>query len=294
MSVYLEEMLSGWDQQERNKVNENWRRIMATFTNLQRQINILAGGEEVNELLQRLNDAVDSATIAVQEAIDANNTATQDAITANNQALQIALNTIGAALTDVGNAIQAAETATNDAMEAKDATLQAATDAQTTISQMQVIISNFRSRGEWNATTDYFKNNLAGLDGKTYIALQNNTNKPVTDTSFWMLFADRGAKGEKGEKGDPGTGIKVLGHFNDVSELPSNPILGDAYTIGADRVLYVYNGNDWQNLGSIKGVEGKSAYEVAVENGFVGTEIEWLESLTGPLDQMAHQDHQQI
>ena len=122
MSVYLEEMLSGWDQQERNKVNENWRRIMATFTNLQRQINILAGGEEVNELLQRLNDAVDSATIAVQEAIDANNTATQDAITANNQALQIALNTIGAALTDVGNAIQAAETATNDAMEAKDAT----------------------------------------------------------------------------------------------------------------------------------------------------------------------------
>ncbi|MED3799809.1 pyocin knob domain-containing protein [Lysinibacillus capsici] len=282
MSVYLEEMLSGWDQQERNKVNENWRRIMATFTNLQRQINILAGGEEVNELLQRLNDAVDSATIAVQEAIDANNTATQDAITANNQALQIALNTIGDALTDVGNAIQAAETATNDAMEAKDAALQAAGDAQITISQMQVIISNFRPRGEWNATTDYFKNNLAGLNGKTYIALQNNTNKPVTDTSFWMLFADRGAKGERGEKGEPGTGIKVLGHFNDVSELPQNPTLGDAYTIGADRDLYVYNGNDWQNLGSIKGVEGKSAYEVAVENGFVGTEIEWLETLIGP------------
>ncbi|MED4699613.1 hypothetical protein P9436_11160 [Lysinibacillus capsici] len=282
MSVYLEEMLSAWNQQERNKVNENWRRIMATFTNLQRQINILAGGEEVDELLQRLNDAVESATIAVQESIDANNTATQDAITANKQALLIALDKIGAALTDVGDAIQAAETATNDAVEAKDAALQAAGDAQTTISQMQVIISNFRPRGEWNATTDYFKNNLAGLNGKTYIALQNNTNKPVTDTSFWVLFADRGAKGERGEKGEPGTGIKVLGHFNDVSELPSNPTLGDAYTIGADRDLYVYNGNDWQNLGSIKGVEGKSAYEVAVENGFVGTEIEWLETLIGP------------
>lgn len=270
MSVYLEEMLSGWNQQERNKVNENWRRIMATFSKLQTQINILAGGE-VDVLLEKLNKAIDDANIAVQEAIDANNTA-----------LQIALNKIGTALTDIGGAIQAAETATNDAMEAKGAALQAAADAQTTISQMQVIISNFRSRGEWNATTDYFKNNLAGLNGKTYIALQNNTNKPVTETSFWMLFADRGAKGEKGEKGDPGTGIKVLGHFNDVSELPSNPILGDAYTIGTDRELYVYNGNDWQNMGSIKGVEGKSAYEVAVENGFVGTEIEWLESLTGP------------
>ena len=271
-----------WNRDQRNGINENWQRIKNGLSNLQGQIKILAGGEEVDELLKRLNDAVESATVAVQESIDANNTATQDAITANNQALQIALNTIGAALTDVGNAIQAAETATNDAMEAKDAALQAAGDAQTTISQMQVIISNFRPRGEWNATTDYFKNNLAGLNGKTYIALQNNTNKPVTDTSFWMLFADRGAKGERGEKGEPGTGIKVLGHFNDVSELPSNPTLGDAYTIGADRDLYVYNGNDWQNLGSIKGVEGKSAYEVAVENGFVGTEIEWLETLIGP------------
>jgi len=30
------------------------------------------------------------------------------------------------------------------------------------------------------------------------------------------------------------------------------------------------------------GADGKSAYEVAVENGFVGTEEEWLESLVGP------------
>ncbi len=27
--------------------------------------------------------------------------------------------------------------------------------------------------------------------------------------------------------------------------------------------------------------DGKSAYEVAVENGFVGTEAQWLESLKG-------------
>ena len=30
-----------------------------------------------------------------------------------------------------------------------------------------------------------------------------------------------------------------------------------------------------------KGVDGKSAFEIAVENGFVGTEAEWLESLKG-------------
>jgi hypothetical protein len=31
-----------------------------------------------------------------------------------------------------------------------------------------------------------------------------------------------------------------------------------------------------------EGDPGKSAYEIAVENGFVGTEAEWLESLQGP------------
>lgn len=32
----------------------------------------------------------------------------------------------------------------------------------------------------------------------------------------------------------------------------------------------------------IEGVPGKSAYEIAVDNGFVGTETQWLASLVGP------------
>ena len=31
----------------------------------------------------------------------------------------------------------------------------------------------------------------------------------------------------------------------------------------------------------LNGVQGKSAYEIAVDNGFLGTEKEWLESLQG-------------
>lgn len=34
-------------------------------------------------------------------------------------------------------------------------------------------------------------------------------------------------------------------------------------------------------LGTLKGEDGDSAYEIAVENGFAGTEAEWLESLKG-------------
>ena len=37
-----------------------------------------------------------------------------------------------------------------------------------------------------------------------------------------------------------------------------------------------------QGLPGEAGLDGKSAYEIAVENGFVGTEEEWLESLVGP------------
>ena len=33
--------------------------------------------------------------------------------------------------------------------------------------------------------------------------------------------------------------------------------------------------------GYVKGLDGKSAYQIAVENGFEGTEKEWLESLEG-------------
>ena len=55
--------------------------------------------------------------------------------------------------------------------------------------------------------------------------------------------------------------------------------------------MYVYNVNNdidpvlgkWREYGSGggSGTAGKSAYEIAVDNGFVGTETEWLESLKG-------------
>ena len=55
--------------------------------------------------------------------------------------------------------------------------------------------------------------------------------------------------------------------------------------------MYVYNVNNdidpvlgkWREYGSGggTGIAGKSAYEIAVDNGFVGTETEWLESLKG-------------
>ncbi len=36
-----------------------------------------------------------------------------------------------------------------------------------------------------------------------------------------------------------------------------------------------------EGIDGVDGINGKSAYEVAVSNGFVGTEAEWLETLIG-------------
>jgi len=69
-----------------------------------------------------------------------------------------------------------------------------------------------------------------------------------TDTEQWEP-AIVGAQGPQGEEGPQGP------------EGPEGPV-GPS---GAD------------------GVDGISAYEVAIENGFVGTEEEWLESLVGPV-----------
>lgn len=60
----------------------------------------------------------------------------------------------------------------------------------------------------------------------------------------------KGDKGEKGDKGDVGP-------------------VGPAGSNGLDGA----DGAD--------GADGKSAYDIAVDNGFVGTEVEWLESLKG-------------
>lgn len=67
----------------------------------------------------------------------------------------------------------------------------------------------------------------------------------------------------------------------------ANPLLrqgepGFEYDTG--KIKFGDGTHYWLQLGYLAGagVPGDSAYEVAVANGFVGTEAEWLESLVGP------------
>ena len=66
----------------------------------------------------------------------------------------------------------------------------------------------------------------------------------------------------KGDKGDTGHGIDILGAYESLSALTTavtSPAGGDIYQVGtddSDKTLYLYNGTEWQNIGSYRGEKG--------------------------------------
>jgi len=291
---------------ERNKINENWQRIIDGLTNLQMQIKVLAGGQEVDELIARLEQAIVNAETdlqnyieqinsTVQDSIDKNNTATQQAIDKNNIVLQAALGEVSDKLTDLSTAITNAETATTDTTNAKNSAIQATQDAQNAINNMQSVIDNTIHRGAWDSAIQYIKNNMVVFNGSTFISIQDNLNKvpptlPTQSNAYWSLLVEKGEKGLKGDKGDTGATLSILGKLTDPSQLPPTGHAGQAYTVNGELYVWSENLDAWENVGNIKGEkgdtgatgdDGKSAYEVAVVNGFVGTQEEWLASLKG-------------
>ena len=66
----------------------------------------------------------------------------------------------------------------------------------------------------------------------------------------------------------------------------------EATVTGKKKLVGTLSGNNSLNggLGAIIGRDGKSAYEIAVRNGFEGTEQEWLESLKGADGTMTFED----
>lgn len=82
-----------------------------------------------------------------------------------------------------------------------------------------------------------------------------------------------GPQGPKGDDGDDGVGVKSAKVHKSDGHLYitlTNGVKIDAGKIDSAGVAVISGGS---------GPAGKSAYQIAVENGFVGTEEEWLASL---------------
>jgi hypothetical protein len=111
----------------------------------------------------------------------------------------------------------------------------------------------------------------AGIDGKSAYELATD-NGFVGTTNDWLDSI----------KGKDGRSLTIRGTLADQASLPSGAALGDAYVVSGD--IWVNGDSGWFNAGQFLGVagqNGRSAYQVAVDNGFVGDEQTWLTSLKG-------------
>lgn len=104
-------------------------------------------------------------------------------------------------------------------------------------------------------------------------------------------------EGAPGADGADGAGLNIVGELPSSGDLPGTGSPGEGYIITGDLWLWVDGA--WLNTGPIRGPQGEpgtagadgepgdpgpagaSAYQVAVANGFVGTEAAWLASLQG-------------
>lgn len=133
-----------------------------------------------------------------------------------------------------------------------------------------------------------------GVDGRS--AYQVAVAYGFTGTEQEWLDSLKGAKGDTGDQGIQGeTGLQGQQGNDGIDGESAYEVAVDNGFVGTEQEwlqslkgeqgiqgvqgetgLQGDKGNDGSN-----GIDGKSAYEVAVDNGFVGTEQEWLESLKG-------------
>ncbi|WP_025114433.1 collagen-like triple helix repeat-containing protein [Lysinibacillus fusiformis] len=295
---------------EANGLTDNLREeMLEKIYNLQQQIDMLTG-ENIGELLERLTDSIQQALTAAQDARTAK-TAAEEATALATTATELA--NASALLAEekanyandkavlaqeaADNANQEASSlsqlkvnvvqATQDANTATANANQATQDATTATNAINLVLPNVTglvNMQEWSNTITYKKNNFVTLEGNGYMALRDNTNTrppsfPVLSNDDWAMLV------QKGEKGEQGTGVRILGTLPNESALPPVGEPGDAYMVGEQGNLYVWQDNEeiWQNVGQIKGPKGDQGIQGPKgdkgDKGDPGEDVEIIDNL---------------
>lgn len=212
----------------------------------------------------------------------------------------------------------AASTARQKATEAETAASNAndaALAANDVTANVQAVVDSTGYREEYNDLTEYKRNNVVSYRGSSYMAKQNTLGNPPTDNTFWGLIAEKGEQGTglnilgslNDESELPSTGVigsaylingylfvwdgtvwqnagNIKGPKGDTGESGPKGDTGEKGVPGekgdpGERGLQGEQGIQGEQ--GLKGDPGISAYEVAVQNGFSGTEAEWLQTLVG-------------
>lgn len=118
--VVLNHQNSPITRAERLRLNENWVTIVNEFLKIQRQFNIITGGKEVDELLQRIESTITSAEASIAD-INELITDVRALIVTTNETIEsanTAASNANAKATEAQQATQAANTATASALQA--------------------------------------------------------------------------------------------------------------------------------------------------------------------------------
>ena len=121
-------------------------------------------------------------------------------------------------------------------------------------------------------------NGLKGDDGDSAYQVAVRDGFVGTEIQWFASL-----KGDQGIQGIPALAFEIKGTLTNVSQLPRPGNPAEAYYVNKDLYVWIVDdvtpaNSDYQNFGSMNGA---SAYEIAVADGFVGTEAQWLTSLKG-------------
>lgn len=156
------------------------------------------------------------------------------------------------------------------------------------------LMDQFSPKGEYDPNTAYKALNIVSQNGSSYVAIQDTQGNPPTNTTYWKLLSQRGEQGAQGiqgpagpqgeqgpvgpqgppgetgpqgpqgEKGDAGTGLDILGTYDNLEALQSavaQPQQGNMYNVGTTAPYTVYmwdttNGGEWISQGQLQGAQG--------------------------------------
>lgn len=127
---------------------------------------------------------------------------------------------------------------------------------------------------EWESGNVYAAGDLAIYENTIYKCIEAHTSAANFDLTKWI-----GLTGTKGDKGD--TGADGQNGFSPIvtSATTDTGVIVTITDINGTQDINLLNGAD--GINGTNGNDGKSAYQIAVDNGFEGTEQEWIESLKG-------------
>lgn len=101
---------------------------------------------------------------------------------------------------------------------------------------------------------------VSGSDGLVLILQPAGPQGPQGEQGIQGLQGAQGAQGVQGIQGPAGpagTSFVLKGIVADISDLPSNPSIGDAYQVtDQNKDIYVWDGTQWDNVGPLQGPVG--------------------------------------